>query len=177
MSEPLSAWTHRVADVSERGLEVRRAATTAECAEIAAALELVACNRLDVNYQIRPISGARFRLVGRLVADVVQSCVVTLEPVEAHIDEPLEEEFWPPEQLPEAESGLDAEQEALAATIAEAIENGRLEVGRVVYQRVGTALEPFPRAPGAELDAAASATPRDQSASPFAVLARLKKET
>ncbi|MFN3868597.1 MAG: YceD family protein [Hyphomicrobiaceae bacterium] len=176
MSDPLSAWTHRVADVGERGVEAQRTATAAERGEIAAALDIPACDSLEVTYQIRPISGARFRMIGRLTADVLQSCVVTLEPVRSRIEEPLEEEFWPPDQISEAESGLDAEQEALAVTIAEPIENGRLEVGRVVYQRLGTALEPFPRAPGAELDESVAATPQEPLSGPFAVLARLKKE-
>ena len=177
MTTALSSWTHRLTDVSERGLEVRRSATPEERAAAAAELDLLSCDRLDVDYRIREMAGGRYRLTGRFVADVVQACVVTLEPVADHIEEELDEEFWPEEQIPKSGAGLEGEQEALAATIAEPIESGRLEVGRVFYERLGTALEPFPRKPGAELDLEAINAASDvRPAGPFAVLAKLKKD-
>lgn len=176
MTPALATWSHRLADVAERGLEVRRVATDQERAEVAAALELLACERLEVIYRLRPIIAGRYAMTGTLVADVTQACVVTLEPLAEHIEEQFDEEFWPPEQLPQPGSGLEAEQEALAVTIAEPIESGRLEVGRVVYERLGTALDPYPRKSGAEIDPqavkAAAGTP---APGPFAALAKLKK--
>ncbi len=176
MAPPLSSWSHRLTDIADRGLEVRRSATPEERAAITNALDLLGCDRLDVDYRIREIAGGRYRMTGKFIADVVQACVVTLEPVPAHIDEELAEEFWPEDQLPRAGAGLEAEQEALAVTIAEPIEGGRLEVGRVIYERLGTALEPFPRKPGAEIDLeAVNASSDARPESPFAVLAQLKK--
>lgn len=174
---PLERWTHRVAEVPERGIEVSRIATSQDCAAVAEALDLVACDRLVAAYRLRPIGGGRYRLTGEIEADVVQSCVVSLEPVRSEITASVDEEFWPPELLPQATSGLEGEQEALAALIAEPIVDGRLDVGRLVYEHVATALDPYPRKEGVELpDGHAESHSETARDNPFAVLARLKKE-
>jgi uncharacterized metal-binding protein YceD (DUF177 family) len=174
---PLAAWSHRVADVPERGLDVTRNATPAELAAIAAALDLVACERLQARYRLQALGGGRYLLEGELSAHVVQACVVSLEPVPGDVSETFEEEFWPPDQLPVAVNGLDGEQEALSVLIAEPIREGRLDAGRIVYEHLATALDPFPRKEGAELPPeVADAAPRAERDNPFAVLARLKKE-
>lgn len=178
MTEPLASWTHRTGDVPERGLEVSRSATPEEREAIARALDLVSLASLDVRYRLREAGDGKYRMTGSFTADAVQSCVVTLEPVPAHIEEELDEDFWPPEDLPVAGAGLEAEQEALAAVVAEPIENGRLATGRIIYERFATALDPFPRKAGAELEHDTAGNVDDQSSgNPFAVLARLKKET
>lgn len=174
---PLAAWSHRVADVPARGLEVSRSATPAELAAIAEALELMACERLQANYRLKPLGGGRYVLAGEISAHVVQACVVSLEPVPADVSETFEEEFWPPDLLPVAANGLDGEQEALSAVIAEPIREGRLDAGRIVYEHLATALDPFPRKAGAELPPeVAEAEPRAERDNPFAVLARFKKQ-
>ena len=52
---------------------------------IARALKLASLDKLVANYRITSISGGGWRLAGHLEADVVQSCIVSLEPVPAHI--------------------------------------------------------------------------------------------
>lgn len=174
---PLATWSHRVSEVPERGLEVRRSATDAERRAIAAALDLVSCDRLDASYRLRSFGSGRYKLTGELSAHVVQECVISLEPVDSDVSASFEEEFWPPDALPMPVNGLDGEQEALAALVAEPIREGRLEAGRIVYEQLATALDPFPRAAGAELAAGDTAPEPDAVRdNPFAVLARLKKE-
>ena len=174
---PLEAWSHRVADVPERGLDVQRSASPAELAIIAEALELTACEHLEATYRLAPAGGGRYRLTGDVAARVVQSCVVTLEPVAQDIAIEIDEEFWPPELLPKSENGLDGEQEALAAVIAEPIRDGRLEAGRVIYEQVATAIDPYPRKEGAELPPeAAGNDDAGGRENPFAVLAKLKPD-
>ena len=48
-------------------------------------------------------AGGRLQLTGQLQADVVQTCVVSLEPVEAQLDVPVEVEFWPAARVDELE--------------------------------------------------------------------------
>ncbi len=45
----------------------------------------------------------RLHLTGRLHADVTQTCVVSLDPVEASLDVPVEVEFWPAALVEELE--------------------------------------------------------------------------
>src|SRR6478735_7894205 len=61
---------------------------------------LAASASLDVT----PMSGGRFHVEGRVRARIGQTCVVTLDPIENEIDEPIDLIFVPPEQIPEMAS-------------------------------------------------------------------------
>jgi uncharacterized metal-binding protein YceD (DUF177 family) len=77
-----------------------------------------------------------------LTARVVQSCVVTAEPVAAQIDEPFKLRFVAPELM-----ASDAEELELSDTDCDLIEvdNGAIDLGEAVAQTLGLALAPFPR--------------------------------
>jgi uncharacterized metal-binding protein YceD (DUF177 family) len=163
-------WTHATTDIPETGRRFERAATEAERRAVADALDLVGCERLDVSYELRPLAGGRYRLAGDITADIVQSCVVSLEPIEQRVAENFEVTFCPPASLPEADT---AEREILSEPDVEPIADGRIDAGRVIFELVASAIDPYPRKEGAALDWQAPAdTPGE--ASPFAVLAKLK---
>lgn len=162
-------WTYGIGDIPESGLSAERRATPAACAGIAAALDLVACNRLEARYEIKPLSQGRYLLEGSLEADITQSCVVTLEPVESHLLEPFEVEF-----RPGAPTGV-AEFDALEARDIEPLEGGVIPVGRIVYEHLASAIEPYPRKEGAVLDQQVSGRREaEEGTSPFAVLKQLR---
>ena len=151
-----------------------REATPEELAFVARALDLIACTSLRAEYAIAPTVGGHYRLSGRLRAEVSQACVVTLEPIDSMIEEEFEAVFWPQEDMPAPESGEVAiddgpEREPIVA--------GQIAVGRVVFESLAAAIDPFPRKPDAVLDSQ-SATPAnalaDKPESPFAVLSNLK---
>lgn len=85
-------------------------------------------------------AGEGARASGRLVADVVQSCVVSGEPVPAHVDEALELRF----ELPEAD-GAEIELEPDALDVMP-VENDTIDLGEALAQALAVALEPYPRA-------------------------------
>jgi uncharacterized metal-binding protein YceD (DUF177 family) len=167
-------WSHSTLDIPHGGLDSHRTATVAERTQLAAALELLSLERLEVRYRIVRRAGGRFHLTGRLHASVVQECGITLEPVPAEIDEELDLEFWPGESRPEPEPG---EHEALALDEIEPIENERLAVGRVVFETLASTLDPYPRAQGAEFRWQDNTTERTSTSNPFAALARWKQKT
>jgi len=142
-------WEHAVRDVPPSGITGERDASPDELAAIARALGLIACTSLRVHYAIQPMSGERYRLSGRLHAEVTQACVVTLDPVEGTLEESFEATFWPREAMPEPESGELAIDDAPEP---EPIVAGQIAVGRVVFESLAAALEPYPRKPGAVLD-------------------------
>lgn len=172
--DPLG-WSHDVAEVAQQGIAAEIAADAAACGRVAAALELLTCNGLVARYRIRPIAGGGFRLAGNLVADVVQQCIITLEPVPAHLETPFDVEYWPPG----AGSDGDTSEEisALGAAEIEVLDDGRIDVGRIVFEQLAAALDPYPRKQGAELGEVAAGGGEDSRDNPFAVLKQLKGDT
>jgi hypothetical protein len=168
------AWDHAVREVPQSGLTATRDAGPDERAAVAQALDLIACTSLRAHYAIQPMSGGCYRLSGRLHAEVSQTCVVTLDPVEGTLEESFEATFWPREAMPTPDSGELAIDDAPEP---EPIVAGQIAVGRVIFECLAAALEPYPRKLGAVLDwqpplaADANAT---RATSPFAVLANLK---
>lgn len=173
-SSPVLDWTHEVTDIPLGGRRVERAATEAERAAIAGALELSKCWRFDVSYVVEPLAGGRYRLGGMLRAEVVQPCVVTLEPVEQALEEKVDVTFCPADSLPEAGDG---EREILAEPETEPIEEGRIAAGRVLFEVLAAAVDPYPRAADATFDWRDPAADQAADSGPFAALAKLKGET
>jgi uncharacterized metal-binding protein YceD (DUF177 family) len=175
MSEPLD-WWHGLGEIGEDGLSRERLASEAECAALAGALDIIAVTELRAVYEIRPLGRARYRLTGDIEAHVTQACVVTLQPVADRIAERFEAEFMPAPELARAERQEEEEVEALAAADLEPIANDRIEVGRVVYEQVAAALDPYPRQEGARLELpGAREEGGEERAGPFSALAKLRQ--
>ncbi len=80
--------------VGAMGLEYSFIAEPGECAALATRYEILAVAGLRATADLeRTGAGARARV--HFIADVVQSCVITLEPVEARIDQRFEVKFMP----------------------------------------------------------------------------------
>jgi hypothetical protein len=116
------------------------------------------------------------QLTGTLTAKYTQICVVSLEPIETEAEIPVAIEFWPAPRI-----------EALAKTADEAashglldwpepIANGKIELGRPLYETFATAIDPYPRREGARFDwtePEAEAEPV-RADNPFSALSKLK---
>lgn len=166
-------WSHTTASVPDHGLDAHRTATQAQRETIAAALDLESLDRLEAAYHIAHLAGGRFRVSGEILARVTQACVVTLDPVITDIRTPFEVEFWPAGDVPELGEG---EHEALDEDPPEPIEHHRIAVGRIVYETLGAAIDPYPRLPDAELERHEAGNETPEKAHPFAALAKLKRE-
>jgi len=159
--------------VPPNGTVVRLRASAEECRALAARFELVALERLEGEARVTPTDPRTTMLVtGRLEADVVQSCVVTFEPVAATVvaefDRLFSEEV-PEEALDEVE--IDAE-----AELPEPVVDGRLDLGEILAQELSLALDPYPRSPGADLRLAElNTTDADGVAGTFGALAPLRR--
>ncbi len=112
----------------------------------------------------------------QFTADVIQDCVVSLEPVPAHISDAVTVTF-DPETDPHGEGP--AFIDPLAEDPPEPLIDEAIDFGEIVAERLGLELEPYPRKPGAELDPKYAATndPGEEDASPFARLRALKLES
>jgi hypothetical protein len=172
MTSPLD-WTHVAAAIGEAGHREERRATVAEREEVARTLDILSCEELAVRYEIRPLGEGRFLLTGEIDARVAQACIVTLDPVPEHITERFAVELRPASEMDDDDSD---EREILGGEDVEPVRDGRIEAGRIVFEHISAALDPYPRKPGAEFDWRDPKAEADAKAGgPFAALAKLKE--
>jgi hypothetical protein len=130
----------------------------------------VALPRLEAGLDVMRVGADGLRVAGRVSATVVQSCVVTLEPIESEVDEAIELVFMPEAALPADVPVLEAS--ADATDPPEPLHNGVADLGAAATEFLLLGIDPYPRKPGAVFAAAA---PDDPASHPFAALAALKK--
>ncbi|MDE1147899.1 MAG: DUF177 domain-containing protein [Azospirillaceae bacterium] len=132
--------------VSSRETVEKITATPVERAALARRLDLVSLDSLTALVRLRRIRGGQMvRVTGELDAQVVQSCVVTLEPMAASVRDTFQALYAPAHLVPKDEEelenlGLDDE-----ADPPEPIESGRIDIGELVTQHLSLALDPYPR--------------------------------
>jgi uncharacterized metal-binding protein YceD (DUF177 family) len=161
------------AEIPELGLHREIEASPLErqsMAEVAGLREIASANAaLDVT----PMSGGRFHVGGHVRARVGQTCVVTLEPIENEIDEPIDLVFAPPEQIPDlAELVDDAKEEVETPDPPEPIVDGVIDLGRLATDALFLAIDPYPRRKDAVFEPLVEAP--DPDAHPFAALKALQ---
>lgn len=166
----LGDWRHDSVDIPAQGLAVEKSATERERVALTTALNLLALDELSASYRVTHLAGGGYRLAGRLIAELAQACVVTLEPVRQSIDEAFEVEFWP-DVLARDES---EEAGVLGAGDVEVLDNGEIPVGRIVFETLSASLDPYPRKEGAEFSWREEDGGDSGKTSPFAVLSKLK---
>jgi uncharacterized metal-binding protein YceD (DUF177 family) len=163
----------QIADTGlHRDLEAGRAARDA-MAEVAGLREILSAS---ASIDVTPNSGGRFHVTGRVRARIGQTCVVTLDPIENDIDEPIDLIFAPPEQIPDLADLVDnaAESEAEIPDPPEPIENGVIDLGRLATDALFLAIDPYPRKPDAVFEPLVAAV--DPEDHPFAALKALKPD-
>lgn len=143
------------------------AATAAECAALAQRFGLVALDNFTA--EIRLVRDAvGIRLAAEFAAEIVQLCGVTLEPFASRVADRFTL-YYRREEPPGDPAVEDADYEILAGE--------EIDIGEAVAQQLSLVLDPFPRAPGAEIaPEARSAAESAPPAHPFAALARLRKK-
>jgi uncharacterized metal-binding protein YceD (DUF177 family) len=148
----------------------------AEAARLARLLDARSVRKMRLAGELCP-EGDGWRLEARLGATVVQTCVVTLEPVTTRIDLPLRRLFVPfATNGSEIEVGPEDDDEI--EPLGEAI-----DLGLVAIEALALALPAYPRRSDADLGSATAAPPgadpdtgseADGTTRPFAGLAALR---
>ncbi|MFO1142014.1 MAG: DUF177 domain-containing protein [Amaricoccus sp.] len=145
--------------------ELDIAPTEAEAAAVARLLGARSVRKLRLAGELVR-RGAGWELEAGLGATVVQSCVVTLDPVTTRIDQPVRR-LWLPDSAPRsAELLIDPDEDDEVEPLGD-----RIDFGRVAVEALALALPAYPRRPGAELE---SAFGEDDAPKPFAALAALR---
>jgi len=139
---------------------------------IAKRLDLASLDRLEAHVCLE-CTGDVVRAKGRLVASLDQSCVVTGEPVAALVDEPFALIFVP--EPPAA--GPDDEIELGEADLDVVFHDGSaIDLGGALADTLALSLDPYPRSAGADAALKEAGVLTEEQASPFAVLAKLRKD-
>jgi uncharacterized metal-binding protein YceD (DUF177 family) len=154
------------------GLSLTLEANPDEREAIARRLGLVELSALRADLSVVPWQDEGLMVRGTLTADLSQSCVVTLEPVPAHLSDTVEARY-----LPGAEPAILERDEMLSDPDApdppEPLPaGGILDLGELLIQHLAVALDPYPRKPGVAF------TPPEedlQALGPFAKLSALKR--
>ena len=134
----------RVEPLPKDGLEQRIEANEAERAALAKLNHLPAIASLAATFRISK-QRRGVRVEGELRALVSQTCVVSLEPFDAEIVEPIDVKFAPAgARKPESAEVLleDADE-------PDEIVEGQIDLGAVAAEFLTLALDPYPRKPGA----------------------------
>ena len=143
----------------------------AERATVARRLGLSALSCLEAHAVLSRETSV-VRAQGRLAASLEQFCVVTNEPVPAHVDEPFDLVF-----MPEPSAGSDEEIELGRGDLDVVFHDGAtIDLGTAIADTLALSLDPFPRCAGAEAALREAGVLTEVEASPFAALAKLKLE-
>jgi uncharacterized metal-binding protein YceD (DUF177 family) len=146
----------RPSELGVQGLTLELEAGAADRGELAERYGLVELCTLQATVRVIRVRGGKLlKLAGRLHAELVQSCVVTLEPVRNRIDEEFEILYRPAGGAPENAGKAPYED---SDEDAEPLEADSLDVAEAVAAELALAIDPFPRKPGASLNLGPSAT-------------------
>jgi uncharacterized metal-binding protein YceD (DUF177 family) len=167
-----------VVQIPDTGLHRDLKADQAICAGVAEVGGLREVLSVSASLDVTPMSGGRYHVEGRVRARIGQTCVVTLDPMETDIDEPIDLIFAPPDQIPQMADLVDEAQENDRSSDAEIpdppepIENGIIDLGRLATDALYLAVDPYPRKPDAVFEPLVEAP--DPEDHPFAALKALK---
>jgi uncharacterized metal-binding protein YceD (DUF177 family) len=153
------------------GERIDLAADEAERLKVADRLGLPSIDRLEAHATLER-KGEMVRARGRLKAGLCQNCVVTGEPVEAHVDEAFDIYFLPE---PSA-AGADEEVELVESDCEVVFHDGSaIDLGSAIADTLALGLDPYPRSAGAEAALKEAGVLTEAEAGPFAALAKLKR--
>lgn len=165
-------FAHRLRlDQIREGQRIDLAADEAERKAVAERLGLPRLDRFEAHAALSR-TGEVVRARGRIAAALGQSCVVTGEPVAAHVDEPFDIAF-----VPAPEGGAADEEIELGEADCDVVfhDGAAIDLGGAVADTLALALDPYPRSAGAEAALKEAGVLSEEQSGPFAALAQLKK--
>jgi uncharacterized metal-binding protein YceD (DUF177 family) len=168
----MTGFAHRLQlDQIRDGDRLDLVADEAERHAVSDRLGLADLERLEAHAALTR-DGEAIRATGRLQAALDQSCVVTGEPIPAHIDEPFDIMF-----VPEPKAGHSDEEVELKEQECDVVfhDGAAIDLGAAIADTLALSLDPYPRSAGAEAALKEAGIMTEEEASPFAVLAALQR--
>jgi hypothetical protein len=161
----------RVDALPHEGQTVTIEATPAEREALASFFKLPAIGVLTATLRVEPWCRGGARVTGAVRGELTQTCVVSLEPFPATVDEAVDVRFAPEaavdSRLPMKETVLLADEDEPDPLI-----DGKIDLGALAQEFFALGLDPYPRKPGVAFEQGAESAPAD---SPFSALAERTK--
>ncbi len=159
-----------VARLPQKGMPLTLVATEEQRRRLAEAHELLAVDRLRAEMLVIAWKRNGVRVSGKVEADIVQECIVTLEPLTNHIAEEFEQLYLPADSKLGRlgfETGGEILLDVEGDDSPETFHGDTIDVGALAEEFFGLAIDPYPRKPGAELPQATDAAEGDQPSGPL----------
>ena len=171
MKNAQNPWNMPVAvdDIPETGLHVEAEAPAEVRAQLVDLANVRGLLHLSAVFDLTRRGGG-VHVAGQVKARVGQTCVVTLDPIENDLDEPIDVLFAPALDVLAKDGGTDSK--AGGHEPPEPLVDGKVDLGAIATEFLLLGIDPYPRKAGAEFAAVKTA---DVSARPFAALEELKK--
>lgn len=150
--------------IGAAGLEQTVEAEPGELGPLARRLMIPAVHRLRCLFRLRRAGGSVIEAAGRLEAEVVQVCVVSLDEFAHEVREDFTVQFVP--------AGTEIEDDDPESPDQIPYSGGVIDLGEAAAEQLALALDPYPRKPGA----AELGSGPDEETGPFAKLAALRRE-
>ena len=165
----------QVSHLPKKGVRVHVEATERQRAALAANHGLLSVEAFAAEMLVAPWRGDGVKVTGTLSADIIQQCVVTLEPLPARVETPVEGVFVPEgsrlARVPEGEHG-EIVVNADAPDMPETFAGNAIDAGALAEEFFELALDPYPRKQDVEFDQPGG--DGGERVSPFAGLSVLK---
>ncbi len=170
----------KVGNVSANPVDVHLEADKDELRALAETWGVISVDDFRADLQIARWKKDGIRVKGRVRASIVQSCVVTLEPVPSKIDEPFEQIFVPENSKLARRPANDTGEMMLdpdGPDMPESFVGDTIDAGEVATEFAAMAIDPYPRKEGVAFDGHIEDTgENDKKPSAFAVLKDWKKD-
>ncbi|MBK5656488.1 MULTISPECIES: DUF177 domain-containing protein [Bradyrhizobium] len=163
-----------VAQIPETGLHREIVADETARKLMAEVAELREVISAHAEFDVQPKRDGSYHVTGQVQARIGQTCVVTLDPIENEIIEPIDVVFAPPEQIPEMSDLVDDAEEGDEETPdpPEPITGGFIDIGRLATDALFLGIDPYPRKADAVFEQQVEAP--DPENHPFAALKALQ---
>lgn len=167
----------KVRSVPQAGIALTLRADADQCAALARAHDLEFVEAFVAALNVIPWQRDGMRLTGQLTATIIQSCVITLEPIRTTLQLEIDVTLLPEtseltNDIIAGEIVIDPE----GPDEPERFSGGVADVGSIVEEIFATNIDPYPRSEGAHFEQSADAAQDEDAPSPFAKLAALKSE-
>ncbi|WP_093001452.1 DUF177 domain-containing protein [Rhizobium sp. NFR07] len=179
--KPPFSYPVKVGNISANAVTVKVEASPGELKGVAELWDVVEVKALKAEVYLSRWKKDGVRIKGRVSAEIVQSCVVTLEPVESKIDETFEQIFIPEGSKLARIVANDAAEMVLDPDGPDAPETfigDTIDVGEAVTEFAALAIDPYPRAKDVDFSdhIESDASTKSDKPNPFAVLKDWKKD-
>lgn len=170
----------KVGHISANPVQVHVEADERERAGLADLWRVEAVNSLSADLQIARWKKDGVRIKGHVSGELVQACVVTLEPVISKIDQEIDQ-IYVPEGSKLARIVLDGAGEMVldpdGPDLPETFVGDTIDAGALVAELAALDIDPYPKKPGAAFSGhIESKAEEDKKPSPFAALKDWKKD-